>query len=234
MTTPRLTVILADDVLLDLEIGRTFFQRSGFRVLTARGGLDALALAVSELPDVVVLDQFMPGLTGTEVCARLKARPDARRVPVVITTAADSEELRRECARVGVDALVPKSAGREELLRAVARILRVPERKSVRVTVLFTVTSTVGGKETMGKAVDMSESGMALETNRRYDVGSQCELRFIAPGERQEFRMSARVTRVSGKPDGKHLLGLEFGEMPPQIRSRLNAYMDRSFCPAVR
>jgi len=75
MTTPRLTVILADDVLLDLEIGRTFFQRSGFRVLTARGGLDALALAVSELPDVVVLDQFMPGLTGTEVCARLKRAP---------------------------------------------------------------------------------------------------------------------------------------------------------------
>jgi CheY-like chemotaxis protein len=220
-------VILADDVLLELELERTFFQRSGFRVLTATDGLSALALAIAELPDILVLDQFMPGLTGTQICARMRDRKDTRAIPIVITTARDSEELREECRRAGVNALVPKSAGRDALLRVVAQILRVPERKAMRLTVFFSVLGH-SEKETLGKGTDICEGGMALETNQRYELGASMRLRFLLPGERQEFQAIGKVQRVSQRPDGTYSIGLEFTDLEADVRRRLNVYIDRS------
>src|SRR5262245_59816230 len=173
----RRTVVLADDIRLSLELEKTFFQRSGFDVITANDGLTALALTASVLPDIVVLDEFMPGLRGTEICARLRAREDTRRIPVIVTSIRDTEELRAHCRAVGVSTFVPKAAGKEALLSVVAETLRVPQRKAIRIPVFFTVIGVQGAKESLGKAVDLSESGMCLESNRKYPVGSEMHLR---------------------------------------------------------
>src|SRR4030095_3680000 len=74
MAQRQLKVLLADDVKLELEIEKTFFQRSGFLVITAADGPKALAIALTQKPDLVILDQVMPGLNGNDVCKLLKAR----------------------------------------------------------------------------------------------------------------------------------------------------------------
>ena len=223
-------VLLADDVLLELELEKTFFQRSGFQVITATDGLSALALATSEMPDIVVLDQVMPGLSGTEVCARLRAQPATKGVPVVITSSQDHERVRRACAASGVNSYVPKSDGKQALLHAVAQILRVPERKSTRLTVFFSVHGSARGKETLGKGVDLSEAGMCLEANRRYEVGVSLSLRFVLPGEKQEIQAQAVVKRLRALADETYSMGLEFTSLTEAMRERLNRYIDRSLC----
>ena len=76
MTRPhaRPTVLLVDDCREQRDIYEIVLARD-FRVVTAGRGLDALALATSERPDVVVLDVMMPGIDGWETCTRLKVDP---------------------------------------------------------------------------------------------------------------------------------------------------------------
>ena len=232
MTQKVLKILLADDVRLELEIEKTFFQRSGFYVITASDGVAAFAIAASDLPDLVILDQVMPGMTGSDVCRNLKARPETRHIPVIITSGTESAELPALCAAAGAEAFIPKSAGREALLAAAARILRVPERKTARLTVCFTAQGIVGGKETLGKGVDLSEGGIRIEAPRAYSVGDIFSLRFLLPGDRQETRANGCVAAVGQKPGGVFVLTVRFTEMLESDRRRLNQHLDRAF--AVR
>lgn len=80
-------VLLVDDEADILELLRYNLEREGFKVLTASNGRDALRIAKSEKPDLVVLDIMMPGMDGVEVCNQLRAMPDFRNTLIVFLTA---------------------------------------------------------------------------------------------------------------------------------------------------
>jgi CheY-like chemotaxis protein len=224
-----MTVLIADDVRLELEIEKTFFQRSGFTVLTATDGLGAVAVAIADRPDLIILDQVMPGLSGIDVCRALKLRMETATIPVIITSSSNAPDIERHCLEAGAHAFVAKSEGREALTRLAALVLQVPERRSARIAAFFSVSSIVGGKETLGRAVDVSEGGMTMETGRRYEPGTDFQLRFLLPGERKENRAGARVVRVTDRADRTFLLTLEFIDMSPEDRKRLNVNLDNAF-----
>lgn len=228
MAQRQLKVLLADDVKLELEIEKTFFQRSGFMVLTAADGPRALALALTEKPDLVILDQVMPGLNGSDVCKLLKARPETGRIPVIITSSLDRSDVREISLQAGADEFISKAEGREALLETAARILNVPQRRSTRITVFYSSPDVVGAKESLGKGVELSEGGIGLETTRRYEPGALLHLRFILQGERAEHKAGARVIRVTERSDQSFLHTLEFTELTVPDRRRLNEYLDRA------
>ena len=222
-------VLLADDVHLELEIERTFLQRSGFKVLTVTDGPSAIATALAERPDLIILDQVMPGMSGLDVCRELKRHETTARIPVLITSSSRVADLESQCEAAGAAAFVPKSAGREALTRAAARILQVPEKRTARITAFFSQQGVVGGKETIGRAVDISESGMTLETTRRYGPGTVLSMRFLLPGERREQQCAAKVLRVAERSDKTHVLTLEFTTMSTDDRRLLNQHLDKTF-----
>jgi CheY-like chemotaxis protein len=224
----KIKVLLADDVRLELEIEKTFFQRRGFQVITAADGALALHLAKTEMPDLIVLDQVMPGLSGTEVCRQLKADPATSSIRVIVTSADEKDDLARACVAAGAEAFISKSAGREALLETAARILKVPQRKLTRLTICFTVQGVTGAREAIGKGVELSESGLAMETPRRYSVGDLLSLRFMIPGAGQEFHAQACVVEIAPRPDGVYSHALRFVEMNETDRSRLNQHIDRA------
>jgi CheY-like chemotaxis protein len=228
MAQRQLKVLLADDVKLELEIEKTFFQRSGFLVFTAADGPKALAIALTKKPDLVILDQVMPGLNGNDVCKFLKARPGTARIPVIITSGLDGPDVREICRQAGADEFVAKSAGREALLDAAAGILNVPLRRSTRITVFYTSPDVVGSKESLGKGVELGEGGIGLETAKRHEPGAVLQIRFMLQGERAEHRAGTRVVRVAERPGQGFLHTLEFTELTVPDRRRLNEYLDRS------
>jgi CheY-like chemotaxis protein len=228
MAQRQLKVLLADDVKLELEIEKTFFQRSGFVVVTAADGPKALAIALTQKPDLVILDQVMPGLNGTDVCKLLKARPETAKIPVVITSSVSSPEIREVCSQAGADEVVSKADGREALLETAARILNVHQRRTTRITVFFSSPEVVGGKESLGKGVELSEGVIGLETTKRYEPGAFLQLRFMLQGERAEHSAGARVLRVVERPDASFLHTLEFTDLTVPDRRRLNEYLDRA------
>jgi len=88
MTQPnnRPLILAVDDEASNLQLLRQILQ-DHYRLLFAKDGARALELARQERPDLVLLDVMMPGMSGYEVCASLKANPDTAAIPVIFVTA---------------------------------------------------------------------------------------------------------------------------------------------------
>ena len=87
----RRTLLLVDDEPSNLHLLRHILQDE-YRLLFARDGERALALAGTESPDLILLDVMMPGMTGYQVCSRLKANPLTHSIPVIFVTALSTVE----------------------------------------------------------------------------------------------------------------------------------------------
>ncbi|HOA90005.1 MAG TPA: response regulator transcription factor [Propioniciclava tarda] len=96
-------------------------RREGFEVLVAADGTEGLALFDRHGADIVLLDLMMPGLTGTEVCRRLRQRSS---VPIIMVTARDDEIDKVVALELGADDYVTKPFGHRELVARIRAVLR--------------------------------------------------------------------------------------------------------------
>ena len=80
-------ILIVDDDLQGLKLVGLMLQRRGYTIVAARGGEQGLAKAVSDAPDLIILDVMMPDLDGLEVCRRLRSQPATSQIPVIIFTA---------------------------------------------------------------------------------------------------------------------------------------------------
>jgi two-component system OmpR family response regulator len=119
---PEARLLVVDDDADIVELLAASLRFSGFEVTTARNGRDALALASSARPDLIVLDVMMPGLDGLAVVRRL--RESGNRVPVVLLTARDATEDRVAGLTVGGDDYITKPFSLEEVVARIRAVLR--------------------------------------------------------------------------------------------------------------
>jgi two-component system phosphate regulon response regulator PhoB len=105
-------------------------EAEGFRVSLARRGDEAEVAITEDPPDLIILDWMLPGLSGIELCRRLRAGKMARPIPILILTARGEEQDRIRGLTVGADDYVVKPFSLPELLARVRAILRraSPER----------------------------------------------------------------------------------------------------------
>ncbi len=113
-------LVVDDDVMVRDVVGR-YLGRAGYHVTVAGDGEQALHAAQAAPPDLVVLDLMLPGLSGLEVCRRLRA---AGPVPVVMLTALGEEEDRIAGLELGADDYITKPFSPRELVLRVASVLR--------------------------------------------------------------------------------------------------------------
>ena len=110
--TPRLVLIADDDVDI-LTLVRVRLERSGYTVISARNGVEALQLARDRHPDLAILDVAMPEMTGLEVTKRM--REEELDVPVILLTARARDADVAAGADAGADVYVTKPFSPQEL-----------------------------------------------------------------------------------------------------------------------
>jgi putative two-component system response regulator len=118
-------ILIADDLPASLELFARLLGQEGHTVLRARDGEEALALAAREHPDLVLIDVMMPGLSGFEVCRRLKDDPLTRLIPVVLITALQQTADRINGINAGADDFLSKPVVAPELRARVRSLLRI-------------------------------------------------------------------------------------------------------------
>ncbi|MCZ8100411.1 MAG: phosphate regulon transcriptional regulator PhoB [Burkholderiales bacterium] len=125
---PRI-LIVEDEEPLTLLL-RYNLEAEGYAVDTATRGDDAELLLREGMPDLVLLDWMLPGLSGIELCRRLRQRPDTQRLPVIMLTARGEESERVRGLATGADDYIVKPFSVPELLARVRALLRraSPER----------------------------------------------------------------------------------------------------------
>lgn len=111
---------------------RDLFRASGHDVAVAADGLEALASVKEREPDLIVLDNSMPNLTGLEVCRQLKDNPFTARIPVLMLTAQSGVENKVEGFTAGADEYLAKPFDPRELRVRVQALLRLVQREGDR------------------------------------------------------------------------------------------------------
>ena len=122
MTKPTLLLVEDDRALADLLMWH--FNREGYDIVRTADGDEALLLAEERTPDLVILDWMIEGVSGIEVCRRLRRRASTSAVPIIMLTARGEESDRIRGLETGADDYVTKPFSPRELLARVGAVLR--------------------------------------------------------------------------------------------------------------
>jgi len=149
---PKDKILIVDDEPINLEFFDVMLSKLGFEVAKAENGEEALELAKSFRPDLVLLDNIMPGLTGWEVTKRLKGEEefsDCKDIPVIMFSAMDSVEDKIEGFELGVDDYITKPFNFSEVLARIRAVLRSRDlhrqvsRREKRIAVIESLNSSL-------------------------------------------------------------------------------------------
>jgi DNA-binding response OmpR family regulator len=118
------TVLVVEDERKLRDLVRTYLERAGFTVLTTDSGAEAITMALTSAPDLVILDLGLPDVPGETVARELRAAPGSGSTPILMLTAKSAEEDRIRGLELGADDYVTKPFSPRELVLRVQAILR--------------------------------------------------------------------------------------------------------------
>lgn len=117
------SVLVVDDSPPNVKLLRVILADAGYHVSEATSGPEALEVMHREKPDVMVLDVRMPGMTGYEVCARVRKDPEFSSLPVIMLTALSLPEERIRGIEAGATDFISKPFNKKELLARIRNSL---------------------------------------------------------------------------------------------------------------
>lgn len=118
-------ILVVDDTPQNVKLLSDLLQVKGYAVATASSGEEALAKVTADTPDLVLLDIMMPGLSGYDVCRRIREAPRTALLPVVLVTSLDPQQERVKGIEAGADDFLSKPINQPELFARVKSLLRV-------------------------------------------------------------------------------------------------------------
>jgi putative two-component system response regulator len=139
-----------DDQPSNRELLEEFLSAHGFKVISVEGGAAALRQLTNAQIDLVLLDVTMPGLTGFEVCQKIKSNPETDLIPVVMVTALSEKQDRLQGIKAGADDFLTRPVDSSELLARVRSLLKLKSRTDElerAELVLFSLARSIESKD---------------------------------------------------------------------------------------
>lgn len=121
-TNSQATILVVDDILMNIKYMKILLSKSGYKVLTAKNGLDALKLIENNKPDLILLDLLMPIMNGFEVLKELSKQNSE--IPVVVVSAEISDSDVDKLKELGARDLIKKPVSPGFLLTKIDKIIQ--------------------------------------------------------------------------------------------------------------
>lgn len=115
----KLTVLVVDDVPLNVLLIKKMLSQYTFQLKTANSGQAALDIIAQDMPDLLLLDLMMPGIDGFEVIRRLRADEKTKKLPIIILSALNSEADIVKGFKLGANDFINKPIIMEKLINSV-------------------------------------------------------------------------------------------------------------------
>ncbi len=172
-------ILLADDSVTAQNMGRKILADAGYDVITVNNGSAALKRIAEVKPDLIVLDVYMPGYSGLEVCQRLKDAGETAHIPVLLTVGKLEPFKPEEARRVRADGHIVKPFEASELLTAITRLedRMVPQQSEGG-----RFGTSVSGVERFGG----EGNGRNADSDTDADTGWKSRLRFPSKKKKEE------------------------------------------------
>ena len=185
------TVLIVEDEKNIVDILRFNLQREGYRTLEAYDGKDGLDKAVSENPDLILLDVMLPKMNGFDVCRRLRDKGD--NVPVIILTAREEEADKVLGLEIGADDYITKPFSMRELIARVgANIRRTSMAAPAAASAAASAMPVAGDLAINTDSHQVFRGGKAIDlTQREYEL-----LTFLASHPNKVYSRIALMEQV--------------------------------------
>jgi signal transduction histidine kinase len=121
----RSKILIVDDEEKNIKLLKGMLMSENYQIDTAVNGQDAFRRMAGIHPDLVLLDVMMPGISGFEVCRKLKQNEETKTIPIVMVTALREKEHRLKAMDAGADDFISKPVDQTELLIRVKSLLRI-------------------------------------------------------------------------------------------------------------
>lgn len=226
-------ILVVDDNRAYGEMLRAILARSGYDVRVAASGAAALDAVRRGRPSLVIMDLYMAGGDGDEVCRHLKADPETGSVPVVMMSAGGRKDEAERSVEAGCDEFLVKPIRQAELLLAVSRHLH-GGIKNVRVNVRVPVALESGGTRSSATSVNVSLGGIFIEMSRLFQPGTEMLLEFALPGTTPVPMLVRGKVAWLNRPEAKIKrdlpvgMGVEFTKMAPEAQNALGLFLAAS------
>ena len=116
-------ILIVEDNLINRKVIRAALEPHGYTLIEAIDGEEALEVATSRRPDLIIMDIQLPKVSGLEVVKRLRQMPDFSSIPILAVTAYAMRGDKERFIKAGCDAYLPKPINTRELPRVVAEML---------------------------------------------------------------------------------------------------------------
>ena len=129
-----MTILVVDDEIPIIELIKYNLQKEGFTVLTAENGTQALNLARTEKPDLMLLDLMLPDMGGFDICRILRNDTNTAHIPIIMATAKSADTDIVSGLELGADDYITKPFSPKVLVARVKTVLRRSQEQQARQT----------------------------------------------------------------------------------------------------
>jgi putative two-component system response regulator len=189
--TEKQSLLLVDDEPTNLRVLRTVLQEQ-YRLLFAKSGEEALQLLEKEHADLILLDVMMPGLTGFDVCARLKANPLTCAIPVIFVTALKDEMDETKGFEVGAVDYITKPISPAVVRARVKTHLSLVQAQELKQTRLQVI-------QRLGRAAEYKDNETGLHVMRMSHYAQVIALAYGFSEQKAEDLLHAAPMHDIGK-----------------------------------
>lgn len=198
-------ILLVDDVDLFLELECSYLKGCGYELITASSGEETLRRLDRVAPDLLLLDYYLPGINGDEVCRTVRKSGRWRDLPVLMVTAAGKPEEVNRCLDAGCDDYVTKPVSKHELREKVGRLLgeEGPSRSCERTAAAVREPLQKERPAAVDRGGEPPEKVARLKTSAVLDENATLELRLeTAVGKTFSIRGEIRRAVTGGAAEG--------------------------------
>lgn len=207
-----LKVLLADDSMTAQNMGKKILAESGYDVTTVSNGAAAVKKIAEVKPDVVILDIYMPGYTGLEVCERVRANMDTANLPVLLTVGKMEPYRAEDGAKVRADGVIVKPFEATDLL---AVVKKMAEKVSTAARHVAPEPEPEPAEEEVGQPEPAMPAAVEVPSEMAAAPALAMEEFNTAPAEIAEFKPTIEWTTSPELPVEQ--TGVSTTPEPPQI-----------------
>ena len=202
---------------------KNIMGRADLCIFTAATAEEGLRIHCEEMVDLVITELDLPDMGGEELCSTIRQEQSLASTSIIIVCEDKPEEIRR-ARRCGANERLLKPVDTERLDDCVGKLLAISTRKDYRIFFKAQILTEHGSRNVLGSTINISVSGLLIESDDLLMAGSRIPCTFTLPGGRQISAVGeiVRFTRLASRAN---LYGIRFVSIGPQDQAEIEKFV---------
>ncbi len=220
-------ILIVDPVYTRLLLERTCLSRKEYKLFTTTKGLEGLEIARKEKPHLIFFSTDLKDIDGIEFCKKIREWEDTKKTSLLLIVAKEKDEIVNKIMSSGCNDYITFPLNRLILDQKLEVYLNIATRKSLRVMVQIKIETKSSKGLHLGTSVNISKSGMLLETHISIPLFEEIFLKFFLPKIPQQIETKAKVVREEVFKNLKRY-GIKFIDLEPSLGELIDDFVKKN------